>query len=291
MYIGIQSMNGPNGLGPARLARALEDRRYESLWVGEHSHIPTAISKVDYLGVDGLPEAYRMMLDPYVSLAAAAAATTRIRLATGVALPLERPILVTAKEVATLDVVSSGRVCLGVGVGWIREELTNLSTVSWSARYRALEECVSALRCLWTEDQTAFKGEFVNFGSVWSFPKPIQKPHPPILMGGVGKLAIKHAIHWADGWFPSDMEWSDPNREIAAFRQAAIDAGRDPDGISITIGTWSTDRSRLELYRKLGVERVVLLNKGVLFTPGTKETADDEMRFMDQYVSLVEEMA
>jgi probable F420-dependent oxidoreductase len=284
-------MNGPNALGPVRLARALEDRKYESLWVGEHSHIPTAVTKVDYLGVDCLPEAYKTMLDPYVSLSAAAAATTRIKLATGVVLPLERPALITAKEVATLDVVSNGRVCLGVGVGWIRDQLTNLSPIPWAARYRALKECVGALRQLWAEDQTAFQGEFVNFGSVFSFPKPIQKPHPPILMGGTGKLAIKHAIDWADAWFPSDAEWTDPSHEIASFRQDASDAGRDPASISITIGTWSMERPRLDLYRELGVERVVLLNKAILLTAGKRESAEDEMEFMDQYAPLVEEMA
>jgi alkanesulfonate monooxygenase SsuD/methylene tetrahydromethanopterin reductase-like flavin-dependent oxidoreductase (luciferase family) len=147
------------------------------------------------------------------------------------------------------------------------------------------------LRRLWTEDQTAFEGEFVNFGSVFSFPKPVQKPNPPILMGGTGKLAIMHAIDWADAWFPSDGEWKDPTREIAGFRQAASDAGRDPASISITIGTWSTERRRLELYRELGVERVVLLNQAVLLAAGKRETADDELQFMDQYVSLVEELA
>lgn len=282
MHIGIQSMNGTDGLRPADLARAVEERGFESLWVGEHNHIPANIV-VDYPELGSLPHAYKTMLDPYVSLAAAATVTSRLRLGTGIALPLERPVLLTAKDVSTLDFLSTGRLCMGIGVGWIREELANLTPIPWSARYRALREYVMALRQLWAEEEAAFEGEFVNFGSVWSFPKPTQTPHPPILMGGTGPLAIKHAAEWADGWFPSDIQWDDPAAEIGKFRQAVSEAGRNPADVQITIGSWLLEHSRLDRYRELGVHRVVLSDKDVLMGVGdAKQDSYGELSFLDR---------
>ena len=204
MELGYTTMNTPEDPPPAELARVLEDRGYGSLWIGEHSHIPVS-RRTPYPAGGDMPAQYTRMMDPFISLALAAAATERLLLATGVALPLEHDLFALAKTVATLDHASGGRVVFGVGVGWNEEELADHRPIPWAARYRALAECVAALRALWCDDEAEFHGEFFDFDPVWIFPKPLQRPHPPIVIGGLGeRRTLRTVARWADHWnYPS----------------------------------------------------------------------------------------
>jgi probable F420-dependent oxidoreductase len=276
-------MNTPEEHAPGELARLLEERGFDSLWVGEHTHIPT--SRITPYPAGGeIPPQYLRMMDPYVSLMSAAASTSSLILGTGVALPLEHDILALAKTVATLDRLSGGRLEFGVGVGWNKEELANHRPVPWARRYRALAESIAALRALWCDEESEFHGEFYDFDPVWSQPKPLQKPHPPILCGTGGKLGTTHAVEWADGWMPMDISLGDVARKIGLFRQAAEAAGRDD--IAITIATWGNPTiETLTNYRNLGVQRVIL--------GAARDGWDDPastIPFLDHYARLIPEL-
>jgi probable F420-dependent oxidoreductase len=273
-------MNTPEELSADRLGRALEQRGFESLWMGEHSHIPVS-RKTPYPAGGELPAPYKRMMDPFVTLTLAATATETLRLGTGVALPLEHDLLVLAKTVATLDRVSGGRLEFGVGVGWNEEELANHRPIPWKQRYRALAESVAALRSLWCQEEAEFHGEFYDFDPVWSFPKPLQSPHPPVLCGTAGKLGTKHAVEWADAWMPMDVGLGNVARKVALFRRAAEEAGREPVPISIvTFG--DPDLETLVSYAELGIERAVV--------GGAREGWDDPrttLPFLDRYAEMI----
>ena len=196
-------------------------------------------------------------MDPFISLTQIGEHTTHLLLGLGVALPLEHDVLALAKTASTLDVLSNGRLQFGVGVGWNQEELANHSNVKWSMRYRALAECVGALRSLWVDDESEFHGEYFNFDKVWSRPKPMQQPHPPIWFGAGGKLGSQHTIAWADGWMPLDITLGDVPKRVAKFRQLSTDARRQDIPISmVAFGDPSLDT--LLMYRDLGIERVIV---------------------------------
>lgn len=251
-------MNNLADLRPDRLARELEGRGFESLWYGEHSQIPVA-RRTPYPAGGELPAPYRAMMDPFLSLLLAATATERLVLGTGVALPLEHDLFDLAKTVATLDHHCSGRLEFGVGVGWNVEELANHRTFDWSQRYRALRECVAALKVLWSQEEASFHGEFFDFDPVWSLPKPRQQPHPPVVSGTSGRIGTRETLAWADGWMPVDIGLGDVARKIGIFRQAAEDAGRDPDAIAISLVVHGDpDLATLRRYRDLGVHRIIV---------------------------------
>jgi probable F420-dependent oxidoreductase len=276
-------MNTPSDIRPDVLARELEARGFDSLWIGEHSHIP--VSRLTPYPVGGeLPPQYLEMMDPCVSLTMAAMATTKLLVCFGVALPLEHDVFDLAKSVATLDVMSNGRVKFGVGVGWNQEELANHRPIPWSQRYRALAECVGALRSLWTESDSEFHGEFYDFDPVWSFPKPIQRPHPAVVCGTGGPLGTAHAVQWADEWAPVDVALGNVPRRVAKFRQAAEDAGREE--IPITIVTFGNPTiETLELYRELDITRVVLGASRI----GWDDPATT-MPFIEHYTPFIERL-
>jgi probable F420-dependent oxidoreductase len=197
------------------------------------------------------------MMDPFISLTQIGEHTTNLLLGLGVALPLEHDVLALAKTASTLDVLSNGRLQFGVGVGWNQEELANHSSVKWSMRYRALAECVGALRSLWVDNESEFHGEYFNFDKVWSRPKPLQQPHPPIWFCAGGKLGSQHTIAWADGWMPLDVTLGDVTKRVNKFRQLSADAGRQDIPISmVAFGDPSLDT--LLMYRDLGIERVIV---------------------------------
>jgi probable F420-dependent oxidoreductase len=256
--LGYHTINTLDDLPLAELARHLEDRGFESLWVAEHTHIPTS-RRTPYPGGGQMPEQYTRMLDPVVSLTAAALATRTLRLGTAALLPLQRDLFVLAKEIATLDHLSNGRVILGVGAGWNREELADHTSIPWSERRAALVEAVQVLRALWTEPEPAFRGRYFSFEPVWANLKPLQRPHPPILMGFTGASGRQLAAAWSDGWMPLDFRLGTAPERIAAFRQEVADLGRDPGSVEITIvaGGDPTPESLQEL-SELGVARVVL---------------------------------
>jgi probable F420-dependent oxidoreductase len=204
-----------------------------------------------------MPWQYTTMMDPFISLTQISEHTSNLLLGLGVALPLEHDVLVLAKTAATLDVLSNGRLQFGVGAGWNQEELANHSSVKWSMRYRALAECVSALKSLWIDDESEFHGSYFNFDKVWSRPKPMQNPHPPIWFGAGGKLGSQHTIQWADGWMPLDVTLGDVTKRVNKFRQLSTDAGRQDIPISmVAFGDPTLDT--LMMYRDLGIERVIV---------------------------------
>jgi probable F420-dependent oxidoreductase len=279
-------MNNAADLAPDMLARELETRGYDSLWIGEHTHIPVART-TPYPAGGEMPEQYREMMDPFLALLLAATATDQLLVGTGVALPLEHDLLDLAKTVATLDRFSGGRVLFGVGVGWNEEELANHRPIRWAQRYRALAECVGALRTLWCDDESEFHGEFFDFDPVWLLPKPLQQPHPPVLCGTGGKLGTREAVSWADGWMPMDVALGDVAKKVGRFRDAAEAVGRDPDTIPITIVTFGDpDLPTLAGYRDLGAERVIIgANREGWDDPATTFSC------IDRYAAMIPELA
>jgi len=256
MKIGYTTMNTPADIAPRVLGPMLEDAGFDSIWIGEHSHIPVSRATPYPTGGD-MPWQYTTMMDPFISLTQIGEHTSNLLLGLGVALPLEHDVLVLAKTAATLDVLSNGRLQFGVGAGWNQEELANHSSVKWSMRYRALAECVSALKSLWVDDESEFHGSYFNFDKVWSRPKPMQKPHPPIWFGAGGKLGSQHTIQWADGWMPLDVTLGDVTKRVNKFRQLSTDAGRQDIPISmVAFGDPTLDT--LMMYRDLGIERVIV---------------------------------
>lgn len=253
MHVGFTSMNTPSDPNPAELAKVLEEAGFESLWYGEHSHIPRCRSTA-YPGGGELPEPYKNMMDPYVSLMAAASATTTLKLGTGIALLMERELFSQAKTIATLDRLCQGRLMLGTGVGWNQEEFENVTKQPWTRRYAVLRETVAATRALLSESAPEFHGEFIDFDPVWFEPKPLQLPK--VIFGAMGPLGVRHAAEWADGWMPVEVMTPDLPAAIANFRRQVAEFGRDPDAVEITLvlmGEVSTET--LTRYRDLGVTR------------------------------------
>jgi len=225
MDIGVVILPTDRSARPAELARAVEERGLESLFFGEHTHIPAERQSPYPLG-DELPDEYRRTLDPFTALAAVATATSSLRFGTCVCLIAQRDPILTAKEVATLDLLSSGRVDLGVGYGWNVEEARN-HRVDWSTRRRRVQEHVLAMQALWCNDLASFHGDLVDFDDVWMWPKPIQRPHPPVIVGaGPGPRTFDAIVEWADGWFPVPFLGHQPG-DVAVLRSKAEDAGRD----------------------------------------------------------------
>lgn len=282
MDLGFVSLNTPRDLNPDVLGAELEARGFESLWVGEHPQIPVAAG--GQLPA-GLLAAQKQMWDPFLSLMSAAQATTTLRVGTSVALPLERELFTFAKEVATLDRLSRGRLLLGVGVG-MRAELEVRNAIAWKDRYRALADMVVALRKLWTDHEPEHHGQFYEFEPVWSNPKPHQKPGPPLLAATTGPKATRECLAWADGWLPGDAAFPDLSAALTEYRRAAEDAGRDPSALDLTVMAWGDPRlERLARYRDLGFNRVVL--------GGGRRDGEDPsttLTYLDRYANMVDEL-
>lgn len=255
MHLGFTSMNTAQDPAPDILARTLEEAGFESLWYGEHSHIPMS-RKTPYPAGGDLPEPYKKMMDPYISLMAAASATTHLKLGTGIALLLERELVSQAKTIATLDRLSGGRLLIGTGVGWNQEEFENVSRLPWQRRYHALKETVAAQRTLFSQPAPEYHGELIDFDPLWFEPKPAQVGGPKIILGVMGPLGIRHAAQWADGWMPVDVAMADVESDIRSFRRAVADFGRDPDAVEITMVVMSNPSvDQLKRYRDLGIAR------------------------------------
>ena len=258
MHLAFSSMNTPNDPAPAELARALEERGFESLWYGEHSHIPCS-RRTPYPPGGEMPAPYRNMMDPYLSLMAAAAATTRLRLGTGIALMMERDLFAQAKTIATLDRLSGGRVLIGTGVGWNEEEFANSNPHPFNKRYAVLRETVAATRVLWTRQRAQYRGQYIAFDPVWPGPGPLQAGGPPIFMGAMGPLGRKHAAAWADGWYPVDIALPNVATALTDFRQLVEQQGRDPASVSINLQIMDTSNlDKLKTWRDLGIERATV---------------------------------
>lgn len=258
MHLAFSSMNTPSDPPPAELAVALEQRGFESLWYGEHSHIPCCRSTPYPPGGD-MPAPYRNMMDPYLSLMTAANATTTLRLGTGIALLMEREIFSQAKTIASLDRLSGGRVIIGTGVGWNQEEFENATAHPFNKRYAVLRETVEATRKLWSEEEAGYQGDYIKFDPVWPGPKPQQPGGPPIFLGAMGPLGRKHAAAWADGWYPVDVAMGDVAATVAEFREQVKQAGRDPADIEINIQIMDIGNlDKLKEYRDMGIQRATI---------------------------------
>jgi probable F420-dependent oxidoreductase len=290
MRFGYISMNSAAGIRPDALARELEERGFDSLWLPEHSHIPTSRKSAYPAGGD-LPEGYLHMMSPLVSLAAATAATTGLVVATGVCLILEHDLLDLACQTATLDVLSDGRFLLGVGVGWNEEELANhRPDVAFSQRYAALRERVSALRTIWGDDEAEFAGRWDRFESSWVYPKPT-RGRVPIALGNSGPLGLRHAAEYADHWCPINTALlnedgrSDVEGGVARFRDLVAANGRDPADVPISLFLFSRPTpERLGRFAALGLERIVLA-----FENADRQPDSATLRHLDALAPLVED--
>ncbi len=285
MHLAFSSMNTLNDPPPAELAVALEERGFESLWYGEHSHIPCS-RRTPYPPGGEMPDPYKSMMDPYLSLMTAANATTRLRLGTGIALLMERDIFSQAKTIATLDRLSGGRVMIGTGVGWNREEFENINPHPFDKRYAVLRETVEATRLLWREEEAGYQGEYLRFEPVWADPKPLQSGGPKIFLGAMGPLGRRHAARWADGWYPVDVALGDVTQSVQGFRQEVREAGRDPGEVEINIQIMDTSNlDKLKEYRDLGIQRATI---GVSMDLWDKPEA--VMPMIDEYAKVIPDL-
>ncbi len=232
------------------LAPAVEERGFESLWVAEHTHIPVS-RRTPWPSGGPLPKHYWHTLDPFVALSAAAVVTTRLRLATGVCLVIERDTIATARSVASLDHLSGGRFLFGIGGGWNREEMEDHGT-RFETRWRLLREQVEAMKELWSKDEAGYGGSLVRFEPSWCWPKPVQKPHPPIHLGGNAPNTLRRVVGYADGWMPNR---GDILGRIPELQRMAEAAGRG----RIEVTTYGTrgDAAEIERWRDAGVDRLI----------------------------------
>ncbi len=277
MELGVFIFDTDYSISIEELARALEDRGFASLFVPEHTHIPVS-RKSPWPGGGDLPKEYAHTLDPFISLSFAAAATTSLKLGTGICLIPQRDPIVTAKVVASLDMMSNGRVTLGIGGGWNVEEMEDHGA-TYKTRFKQMRESVLAMKALWTEEEAEFNGEMIKFEKSWSWPKPLQKPHPPIILGGETKYTLQRVAEFCDGWLPRVTPGFDPAENMARLRQAAEEAGRDPKELSVTVFRAPTDPQQLESFAQAGI------NGGLLQLPsGNRETI---LPLLDEYASLL----
>lgn len=257
MDFGVAIFFADYSIGPAELARALEERGIESLWAPEHSHIPLSRTSPFPKGGD-VPKMYYDVMDPFITLTAAAAVTSKLKLGTGICLVIQRDTIQTAKAVASLDQVSNGRFLFGIGGGWNAEEMADHGT-DFKTRFTLMREQVEAMREIWTKSKPEYSGKLVKFPPMMTWPKPIQKPHPPVIVGGAFPYSARRAIAYGDGWLPhaSRPQYPDVLAHLPEFRQMAVEAGRDPKTIPVSIFGVANDLDVLKRYRDAGVARVI----------------------------------
>lgn len=277
MKIGAYIFPTDYSIGIIELAKALEERGFESMWVTEHTHIP-ASRKSPWGGGPELPKEYWHTLDPFVGLSAAAAVTTKLRLGTGVCLLTEHDPIVLAKTVATLDLISNGRFELGIGAGWNAEEMENHGT-AFKQRFKVMEDRAKALRAIWTQDEASYDGPFVKFDRIWSWPKPVQRPHPPILLGGESEHTLRRVMEFCDGWFPRVRNFDDPSREMARLNSAADAFGRDRATLSTSLFGAKPDKEFLRRCADAGI------NRSILALPS--EGRDKVLPMLDNFAALL----
>ena len=277
MDIGVYIFNTDYAIRIEELARAAEQRGFESLWVPEHTHIPTS-RRTPFPAGGELPKEYSHTLDPFIALTAAAAVTTTLKVGTGICLVIERDPILMAKDVASLDFTSNGRFLFGIGRGWNAEEMEHHGT-AFKTRSRVLRERVLAMKEIWTKDEAQFHGEFVNFDPIWSWPKPVQKPHPPVLLGGEGPLTLQRVAEFCDGWFPRGRNEAVVFDGIKELHDRATKAGRDPKSFSVSVFGAPADAGKLARYREAGVTRAILRLPA--------EGRDTVLPLLDQWAKLL----
>ncbi len=253
MKFGVQMFSTDYAIPPHELGKAAEDLGFESIFFPEHTHIPASRNS-PWPGGAELPQEYWHTLDPFVALGAVAAVTKDIKLGTGICLVIERDPITLAKEVASLDHLSGGRVLFGIGGGWNLEEMENHGTKP-SLRWKIMRERILAMKAIWTEDEAEYHGEFVDFDPIWAWPKPVQKPHPPVLVGGDGPRTLDRVAEYGDGWIPIGGRLTDLEEKIGRLRQMAKDAGRPQPSVSI-FGVPAKEEV-IEGYEAAGVDRII----------------------------------
>jgi len=254
MQFGVLMFPTDFSIGVVDLARAVEERGLESLWLPEHTHIP-AERRTPWPGGAELPPEYSHALDPFVGLAAAAVATSRLKLATGVSLVIEHDPIVLAKVVASVDFISGGRVLFGIGGGWNLEEMSNHGTDP-AQRWSVLRERVLAMKQIWTQDEATFHGKHVNFDRIWSWPKPVQRPHPPIIVGGNGPRTLRRVIEYGDEWGPIIGRGPDLVERMQELSNLCTEAGRPPVPVTI-FSLNSHDPKLVERFQTAGGSRYI----------------------------------
>ena len=266
-------------MAPDELGALLEHRGFESLWVPEHSHIPLVRTKA-FPGGAELPRPYYDIMDPFVVLTAAAAATKTLKLGTGVCLVNQRDPIHTAKSVASIDQLSRGRFLFGVGNGWNKEEMEHHGTV-FETRHALSREHIEAMKRIWTCDTAEYHGALVNFAPMQTWPKPLQKPHPPVIVGGAFPFGARRAVRYGDGWMPGARRntHDDIADTLPRFHKMATEAGREPASLPVTLFRVTEDLDRLRSFRDLGVARVVIS------LPAAK--ADSIVPILDRWAPLM----
>jgi probable F420-dependent oxidoreductase len=250
MRFGLTFFPTDYAIAPAELGRAAEDAGFESLFVAEHTHIPVK-RESPYAGGEELPKQYWHTLDPFVALATVAQATERLRVGTGICLVVERDPIVTANEVASLDHVSGGRFEFGVGAGWNREEMRNHGTDP-DRRFSIMRERVQAMKAIWTQEEAEYHGKYVDFDPIWSWPKPVQQPHPPVLLGGLGPKVLDRVLDYGDEWMPNRVEPAELKPRIDELRERA---GRH---VPVSYFGAKAEDAVVEGLRNAGVDRILL---------------------------------
>jgi probable F420-dependent oxidoreductase len=246
---------------PGELARMTEERGFESLFFPEHTHIPASRETPYPLGGE-LPGMYSRTYDPFVALTAAAASTSRLLIGTGICLVIERDPIITAKEVASVDQLSGGRFLFGVGAGWNVEEMRNHGTDT-AHRFGVMRERIEAMKAIWTSDEATYGGRHVNFDRIWSWPKPVQQPHPPILVGGNGPRVLDRVLAYGDEWMPNRVQDDEMIERLGVLAARAREAGRSP--VPVTVMGLMRDPTRIERLERAGMHR------GVFWVPSVAE--------------------
>ena len=278
MHIGVSIFATDFSIGMDELAPEIESRGFESLFVPEHTHIPTS-RQSSWPGGADLPKEYWHTFDPFVSLSFAAANTKTLKIGTGICLLPQRDTLVTANLVASLDRMSGGRFIFGIGGGWNREEMAHHGT-SYDKRFARMAEQVKAMQALWSNDAAEFHGEQVDFSESWSYPKPVQTPHPPIILGGETDYTLRRVVDYCDGWLPRARHGFDAVENIARLQKIADESGRDMSTLSVSVFGAPAEENTLTGYRDAGINRVLLS------LPSAPR--DEVLPILDGYAALID---
>jgi probable F420-dependent oxidoreductase len=279
MHFGASMFFTDYSMTSVELAQALEARGFESVWAPEHSHIPTS-RRSPFPGGGDLPKQYYDVMDPFVTLTAAAMATKALKIGTGVCLINQRDPIQTAKQVASIDQVSGGRFLFGIGVGWNAEEMEDHGT-NFTTRAKLVRERVEAMKEIWTKSKAEYHGEFVNFPEMMTWPKPVQKPHPPVIVGGAFPQAARRALRYGDGWIPLAGR-GDALGALPKFREMLKEAGCDEASCPITLFGCSDDADTLKRYRDADVVRACVS------LPAAK--ADTVLPILDRWAGLIRQV-
>jgi probable F420-dependent oxidoreductase len=281
MKLGVLMFATDYAIRPDELAHACEERGFESVWFPEHTHIPASRRSPWPVGGE-LPRDYWHTYDLFVSLMAAAAATRTIKLGSGICLVIERDPIVLAKEVASVDHLSHGRLLFGIGGGWNAEEMAHHGT-PFQRRWKVLRERIEAMKAIWSQEAAEYHGEFVNFDPIWSYPKPLQQPHPPILLGTLSAQGLQRVVRYCDGWIPGLLPPTELAEAMRSLRTLAEQAGRTAHDFPVSIFGVPGEEAILRQYQELGVERAVLA------VPS--EGREQVLPVLDQYAALIAKCA